>query len=193
MTVRRAISALKDLGLVSSIRGKGTFVRSLDIGNASFKLGTLEGDWLDGSTDMRLLSLEMDRADEKIAVKLGIAAGRRVVCLRRLVSYEAGPSMLHTEYVLWDPRRPLLESQLQLTSLHVLLESDRGQPFPLGELTVRAVNLDTESAEVLGEPEGAAGLCLEHLFRDSAGRPVSWGWFLLRADLFQLRAKMESK
>ncbi len=191
MTVRRAVVALKERGLVSSTRGKGTFVRSLDIGNADFRLGSVDGDWLDGSTDMRLLSLTMAQADEKTAARLGVPLGERIVCLRRLVSYESGPSMLHTEYVVWDPRRPLLESQLQLTSLQLLLEADRGQPFPLGELTVRAVNIDSESAAALGAQEGAAVLCLEHLFRDSDGHPVSWGSFLLRAEVFQLRAKME--
>jgi DNA-binding GntR family transcriptional regulator len=110
--------------------------------------------------------------------------------MRRLVTSNAGPTMYHNEYVIYDPRRPLLESQLQLTSLHAFLESDRGERFPRGELTVRAMNLDDESAEALGEPEGAAALCLEHLFCDVAGRPVSWGFFLLRAGLFQLSAQL---
>ena len=78
MTVRRAVVALKERGLVSSTRGKGTFVRSLDIGNADFRLGSVDGDWLDGSTDMRLLSLTMAQADEKTAARLGVPLGERV-------------------------------------------------------------------------------------------------------------------
>ena len=66
--------------------------------------------------------------------------------------------MYHTEYIIYDPRRPLVESQLQLTSLHAFLDSGGAQKFPRGELTVTAVKLDAESAQVLGESEGALAL-----------------------------------
>jgi len=191
MTVRRAFATLKGRGLISCVKGRGSFVRSADLSNSIFRLSSVVGDWLDESAEIRLLSVSMARADERTAARLDIALGQRVVCLRRRVSYDGCPAMLHTEYVICDPRRPLLESQLQLTSLHAFLESERGQRFPRGELTARAVNLDTESAAALGEREGAAALCLEHLFRDADGRPVSLGWFLLRAEQFQLRARIE--
>jgi DNA-binding GntR family transcriptional regulator len=190
MTVRRALTALKGQGLISCVQGRGTFVRSPDLSKSTFRLTSLSGEWLDDSAEIRLLSVAMARADGKTAAKLGIVEGQRVVCLRRLVTSSAGPTMYHSEYVVYNPRRPLLESQLQLTSLHAFLESDRGERFPRGELTVRAMNLDCESAEALGEREGAAALCLEHLFRDVAGQPVSWGCFLLRAELFQLSAQL---
>ncbi len=190
MTLRRALTALKSQGLISCVQGRGSFVRSPDLSKSTFKLASLSGEWLDGSAEIRLLSVAMTKADGKTATMLGIAEGQRVVSLRRLVTSNAGPTMYHNEYVVYDPRLPLLESQLQLTSLHAFLESDRGERFPRGELTVRAMNLDHVSAEALGEPEGAAALCLEHLFRDGDGHPVSWGYFLLRAELFQLSAQL---
>ena len=192
MTVRRALTNLKDQGQISCFQGRGSFVRSPDLSRSTFKLASLSGQWLDGSAEIRLLSVAMSRADGKTATMLGITEGQRVVCLRRLVTSNAEPAMYHSEYVVYDPRRPLLESQLHLTSLHAFLESDRGKRFPRGELTVRAMNLDRDSAEALGEPEGAAALCLEHLFRDVAGNPVSWGYFLLRAELFQLSAQLDN-
>lgn len=77
--------------------------------------------------------------------------------------------MFHTEYVICDPERPLLESQLQLTALHAFLDSARGRRFPQGELKARAVGLDADSAQALEEPLGAPALCLEHLFRGAVG------------------------
>jgi DNA-binding GntR family transcriptional regulator len=192
MTARRALTTLKGQGLITCVQGRGSFVRSPDLGKSTFRLASLSGEWLDGPTEIRLLSVAMTRADGKTAAMLGVSEGQRVVCLKRLITGNAGPTMRHNEYVLYDPRRPLLESQLQLTSLHAFLESDRGERFPRGELTVRAVNLDQENAEALGEREGAAALCLEHLFRDVAGKPVSWGYFLLRSELFQLSAQVGS-
>jgi GntR family transcriptional regulator len=193
MTVRRALTSLKGRGLISCFQGRGSFVRSPDLGKSTFRLASLTGEWLDGSAEIRLLSVAMSRADAKTAAMLAVAEGQRVVCLRRVVTSDARPTMCHSEYVVYDPRRPLLESQLQLTSLHAFLESDRGERFPQGELTLRAMNLDRESAGALGEPEGAAALCLEHLFRDASGRPVSWGYFLLPAELFHLSAQVGSR
>jgi DNA-binding GntR family transcriptional regulator len=190
MTVRRALTILQDQGLVSGIRGRGTFARSIDLGDSVFRLDSLTGDWLDESAEIRLLSASMTRADEKVAAMLGIEPGERMIYLRRLVLHDGSPAMYHTEYIVYDPRRPLVESQLQLTSLHAFLDSGRAHRFPLGELTLTAVILDSESAHVLGEAEGALALRLEHVFQQSDRTPVSWGWFLMRAELFRLRARL---
>jgi DNA-binding GntR family transcriptional regulator len=190
MTVRRALAILENQGLVYGEKGRGTFARSLDLSQSTFRLDSLSGEWLDESADIRLLSASMERADEKVAVMLGLSPGDRVIYLRRLVLYDGIPAMYHTEYITYDPRRPFVESQLQLTSLHAFLDSGRAQRFPRGELTLTAVKLDAEGASVLGQPEGALALCLEHVFQAADRTPVSWGWFLLRAELFRLRARL---
>ncbi|OFW59579.1 MAG: hypothetical protein A2133_09995 [Actinobacteria bacterium RBG_16_64_13] len=193
MTVRRALSMLESQGLVTGVRGRGTFARSLNLSDSVFRLDSLTGEWLDESAEIRLLSASMTKADEKVAAMLGVALGDRVVYLRRLVLYDSNPAMYHTEYIIYDPRRPLVESQLQLTSLHAFLDSGRANRFPRGELTLTAVNLDAESAQALGQPEGALALCLEHVFQNNDRTTVSWGWFLLRAELFRLRARLGSE
>lgn len=190
MTVRRGLTILADQRLISGKRGRGTFVRSIDLGDSTFKLNPLGGEWLDQSTEIKLLSGAPARADERVASVLRIGLGDRVIYLRRLVLNNEVPAIYHTEHIIYDPRRPLVESQLQLTSLQGLLESARGQRFPRGVLTLRAASLDAEAAEALGQPEGALALSLEHVFQDVNRRPVSWGRFLLRGDLFQLEARM---
>jgi DNA-binding GntR family transcriptional regulator len=190
MTVRRALTLLESRGLVSGEKGRGTFARPRDLADSSFRLDSTTGEWLDQSAEIRLLSASMTRADERTAAMLGVAPGDRVIHLRRLVSYDGSPAMYHTEYITYDPRRPLVESQLQLTSLHAFLDSGRAQRFPRGELTLTAVSLDAESAQALGKSEGALALCLEHVFQESDRTPVSWGWFLMRAELFRLRARL---
>lgn len=190
MTVRRALLILQDQGLVSGKQGQGTFACSVDLADTEFRLDSRTGEWLDESAEIRILSASMTRADEKVAAMLHVPLDSRVVFLRRLVSNAGNPAMYHTEYITYDPRRPLVESQLQLTSLHAFLDSGRARRFPRGELTLTAVNLDAESAQALGQPEGALALRLEHVFQESDHTPVSWGWFLLRAELFRLRARL---
>jgi len=190
MTVRRALAILGTQGLVTGEKGRGTFVRSVDLRDSMFRLDSPSGEWLDESAEIRLLTAAMTRADAKVADMLDLEEGDRVIYLRRLVLHDGNPAMYHTEYIAYDPRRPLVESQLQLTSLHAFLTSGNAQRFPRGELTLTAVKLDAESAAVLGQAEGALALCLEHLFLELDRTPVSWGSFLLRAELFRLRARL---
>jgi DNA-binding GntR family transcriptional regulator len=190
MTVRRALSILQDQGLVSGEQGRGTFARPVHLGDTEFRLDSHAGEWLDESSEIRLLSASMTKADEKVATMLGVPLDSRVVFLRRLISYDGNPAMYHMEYITYDPRRPLVESQLQLTSLHAFLDCGRALRFPRGELTLTAEKLDAESAQALGQPEGALALRLEHVFLENDRTPVSWGWFLMRAELFRLRARL---
>ena len=190
MTLRRALAILVDQGLLSAEQGRGTFVRALDLGGARFQLQQLTEQWLDASVEVRLLAASTAPASDKVASVLQVAPRERTVYLRRLVLKDGTPMMYHVEHVVFDPRRPLVESQLQITSLEGLLHSTGGESFPRGELTVRAVNLEPDAAAALDQPEGAAAICLEHVFTDFAGRPVSWGWFLCRADRYSLRTSL---
>jgi DNA-binding GntR family transcriptional regulator len=189
MTLRRALVVLEDQGLVYGVKGSGTFVKSPNLSEPDFQLDPMVDVGLDEPADTRLLSVNLTRADARSAKVLGVPAGTRLVHFRRLVHKNGAPAMYHNEYVLYDPVRPLVESQLQLTALESLLESDGAQRFYNGELIISAVLLDAESAKVLSRQEGDPALSLEHIFFDSEGRPVSYGSFLLRSDLFRLRSR----
>ncbi|MCX8031773.1 MAG: GntR family transcriptional regulator [Thermoleophilia bacterium] len=190
MTLRRALARLQNQGLIKAVRGKGTFVRSPSLGDSLFRLDPLSGHWLDESAEIRLLSAAMTRADEKVARMLQIRVNERVIFMRRLVLHDNVPAMYHSEYIVYDPRRPLVESQLKLTSMSVFLDPGRAHSFPRGELTLTAVTLSEEDARVLGDQAGALALRLEHVFQEADGTPISWGWFLLKAELFRLRARI---
>lgn len=193
MTLRRALARLADRGLVSAEQGRGTFVRALELGEASFKLRQFTDRWRDDSVDVRLLAASTVRASARVADVLGIAPGDRTVFLRRLLLKDGEPMMYHSEYVVFDAGRPLVESQLQITSLEGLLQAAGGEGFSEGELTVRAVNLDGSEAALLDQADGTAALCLEHVFHDFSGHPVSWGWFLCRADHFFLKTHLGTR
>jgi GntR family transcriptional regulator len=190
MTLRRALNILISRGLVITEKGKGTYARPIVLSDTVFRLRDLATEFFDGSVEMRLLAAATVKASKRVSAMLRIQPGERVVHLRRLAVKHAKPAMYHVEYVRYDPRRPLVESQLQLTSLDGFLETARGRSFPRGSITLRAVALSARDAQVLGEPAGAPAICLEHLFEDAERTPVSWGWFLMRADVFELRTRV---
>ncbi len=187
MTVRRAINILVDRGVISASQGKGTFVRGLDMREAAFRLRERrDTPPLGPNAQVRLLQATILTADERVARKLGISSGQRVIYLRRLVFQPDGPVMYHREYMVYDPRRPTVEAELQITSLEGLLRGQSGQGLRRGDLAMDAVVLNQEEAQVLQCPEGSAAFCLEHIFYDFENHPVAWGWFICRADRYNL-------
>jgi DNA-binding GntR family transcriptional regulator len=187
VTVRRAISLLLDRGLVTTTQGKGTFVRSLDMGEAVFRLHEITDRWTDdASVDVKLLEARIRPGEGLEARMLHREPGEPLVYLRRLIQRRGIPLVYQVEHVVYDERRPLVESQLQVTSLDGLLLASRGEGVPSGRLSIQAVSLDAEAAKCLEVPEASPAFCLEHLFLDFEGRPVSWGRFLCRADQFRL-------
>jgi DNA-binding GntR family transcriptional regulator len=187
MTVRRAINILLDRGVVTTTQGKGTFVRKLDLGEAVFRLQQITDLWLDDdSVSVPLLSAGIAAADEKVAAKLRCPLGAPTVFMRRLIERKGVPLVYQLENLVYDERRPLVEAQLQITSIDGLLRSARGEGMQSGQLTIEAVNLEDDAAEILDMPHGSAAFCLEHLIRDFDGRIVSWGRYFCRADRFRL-------
>jgi len=191
MTVRRAVNILVERGLVSATQGKGTFVKPLDIGEAVFRLQELKEHWVQGSeTTVKLLEARILSADEHVARKLAVLPGERTIYIRRLMLQEAVPTMYHREYLVYDPKRPVVEAQLQITSLEGMLQGESGEGLRRGHLTIEAVNLKEEEAGVLQIEAGSAAFCLEHIFHDFSDHPISWGWFICRADRFKLTTRI---
>jgi DNA-binding GntR family transcriptional regulator len=190
MTVRRAINILVDRGLVNAAQGKGCFVRGLDMAQASFRLEGGQDSWLSGAAAVRLLQASIVPADARVARKLGIEPGRRVIYIRRLVQHAGVPTMYHREHLIYDPRKPLVEDELQITSLEGLLDVHAGSGLRRADLTIEAVSLNPEEAELLAVPAGAPAFCLEHVFYDFRNTPVAWGWFICRGDRFHLRTRI---
>jgi DNA-binding GntR family transcriptional regulator len=190
MTARRALAVIIQEGLVLSEQGRGTFVRPLDLGAATFRLQNLTKRWADDSVDVHLLAASTAKASARVASVLHVQEGQRTVYLRRLLLKHDNPIAYHHEYIVFDARRPLVESQLQVTSIEGLLQSFGGGGLFRANLRVFAANLDEEAADILHEPSGAAALCLEHIFYELNGTPASWGWFLCRSDQFSLETAL---
>jgi len=187
MTLRRAVNMLVDRGLVSTVQGRGTFVRSLDLSEATFKLQHIADRWQDAAADVRLLDATIEPANGAVAQMLEIGAGEKTVFLRRLFLKENGsPFMYHSGHVIFDARKPFVESHLRITSLEGVLKSVGGQSFAGAKLTIDPVAVEEEEGRLLQLSPGTAVFRLQHVFHDFGGSPVSCGSFLFRSDEFHL-------
>ena len=189
MTVRRAINILVERGLVATAQGRGTFVQAPDLGEAVFRLRELKHHLTRGEqVRVRLLEARMITADERVARKLAVEPGERTIYVRRLLLENGAPTIYHREYLIYDPTRPIVEGELEATSLEGLFQGRGDTALKSGYLSVQAAILQEEEARLLETEAGAAAFCLEHTFHDFDDRPVSWGWFICRGDRFKFTA-----
>jgi len=180
MTVRRAINLLEDQGVVIAEQGRGTFVKPVAMSAATFQLSQLEN--LFGGATVQLLEARIVAADERVARKLAIKEGKRTIYIRRLLWNNNEPAFYHREYLIYDPTRPIVEAELEVTALQQLFSGSSASLLKHGEINIEATLLDENESCLLKTPQPMAAFCFEHLFYDFDNHPVSWGWFIGRAD-----------
>lgn len=191
MTVRRVINILVDQRLVIAEQGRGTFVRPLELGSATFGLQALQQLLLgEEPSSVRLLEARITSATERTAQKLDILAGLRTVFIRRLISQGDSPVLFHREHVIYDPTRPIVEAELEVTALHGLFSGGGESTLKRGDLTIDATVLTEEEAVLLCATPGSAAFRLEHIFYDYDERPVSWGWFICPGERLRFTASV---
>ena len=188
MTVRRVINILADQGVVIAEQGRGTFVKPLELGTATFDLTELQQLFRQGRSTVKLLEARITSAGERTARKLDLRAGDRTVFIRRLIFQDDTPALLHREHVIYDPVRPLVEAEMEVTALRGLFSEAGGSDLKWGDLTVEATALSDEEAGLLQGDAGAPAFRLEHIFYDFEDRPVSWGWFICAGDRLHFTA-----
>ena len=189
MTVRRVVNILADQGLVTTERGRGTFVRPLELGTATFNLDSLQKLFhAEDESTVKLLETRITSATKRAARKLAIETGDRTVFIRRLILRNEEPMLLHREHVIYDPSRPIVEAELEVTALRGLFSGGGGLDLKRGDLTIEATILTKEEAILLRSETGFPAFRLEHIFYDFDDQPVSWGWFICSSDRLHFTA-----
>lgn len=191
MTVRRAINILADQGVVTAKQGRGTFVKPLELGTATFDLGKLQQLFRDErQSTVKIMEARITPATERTARKLAIKIGDRTVFIRRLIFQDDETVLLHREHVIYDPARPIIEAEMAVTALRGLFSGAGGSDLKRGELAIDATVLTQEEAALLHSAVGGPAFRLEHIFYDFDDRPVSWGWFICSGDRLRFTATL---
>ena len=122
------------------------------------------------------------RADGRAARKLDREIGEKVIYIRRLLSVDGKPEFYHREYLVYDPTRPIVEAETEVTALRGLFDGTGSAMLKRGELNIEACMLNDHEARLLHKTLPVAAFNLEHVFYDFDDRPVSWGWFICPSD-----------
>lgn len=180
MTVRRAIGILTDEGLLKPLQGRGTFVQALDWQNSGFSLKPLaELVSQGGNTKVRVLHIHTVKADERLSEKLRVPLKTRLIHVLRLLVRNGTPVLLQSGHLLYDPRQPLVEAELDIISLSGLLSGSSNTLIKKGELETSPKTLNQGEAELLRQPEGSAAFAMEYLFWNFQDERIGCGFFLV--------------
>ncbi len=189
MTVRRSIKMLIDQGVVTTVQGSGTFVKAPDMGGANFSMKEFYSIFKDREkAKIKLLDAKILKADKEAALMLHVPEGQRVILLKRLVLKEGDPIIFHREFLIYDPNRPIIETELEVTTLYGLFERTGQTAIKRGDLSLEAMVLNPEEARLLNTMPLQPAFRIEHLFYDFDEKPLSWGQFICRGDQLRFKA-----
>ncbi len=168
-------------------------MRSLDLLGATFRLEEFHELFGDKErTKVKILEALIVKADEAIAEKLGVSVGARTILIRRLLVRDGDPVVYHSEHLVYDPFRPIVEGELEVTSLDRLFVGKGEKNLKSGKLTVQAAVLSKQEADLLNTIPMQPAFRIEHVFLDLDDKPTSWGRFIVRGDRLTFSATVGS-
>jgi GntR family transcriptional regulator len=191
MTVRQAVQILTEQGLLQKVHGKGTFVCSPDWTKASFNMeGLLELLTDRNNLNIRILKAEVVEATPKAAESLGIKAGDLIIILSRLASHKTRPILLNKAHLKFDPRSPVVESEMEASSLFGLFIGQGNGFIKKTVLKMEPCILTSSQAILLQTNQYLPVFKIRYIFFGYDDRPIGSGWFMTPMDYLAFTTKI---
>ncbi|WP_277817104.1 GntR family transcriptional regulator [Solimonas terrae] len=191
-TIRQAIQALVDKGLLVRRRGIGTQVVRGGV-TRKLELTSLHEDLRSAARapSTRVLDHRHGRADEAIAGHLGVPVGAPVLHIRRLRLADEVPLAI-LENVLPSAFADISRSDLERFGLYQLLGA-RGVDMRVARQRIGARIATAEESRILDVERRSAVLTMERVAFDSDGHAVEFGHHAYRPDLYSFEVTLVGK
>jgi len=186
MTVRRAIGALSERGLVRGERGRGTFVINPRTEGGVFLIPDFYEEMrsADSRYEVTLLGVKVVPAGRKAASMLNLRKSQNVLYIERVLEEAGEPLVFDRKYLLYDWQQPLLEAELGHGDPASLFERSPDMSPVRADLRLTATVLNEREARLLNSSEGLPAFCMEQEIYAANARRVAWGWHIYRGDKF---------
>ena len=183
--VRQALSDLERTGLVTRLKGKGTFVAEPKVSEfVAQSLTSLHEDLSARGERLqtKVLRLEAEPVSPHVATMLELPESEQIVLLERLRFLRGEPLVVTTAYMPYSICAPILELDMSDRSLFETYEQELGLKLHRGSRAMEARAASSEVAEHLGVPEGAPVLAFSGVTYLDDGRPIEYFIGLHRGD-----------
>lgn len=192
ITVRQAVQALEQQGLIVKVPGKGSFVAPPKPFQELAQLqGFAEAMSRQGHVaTSRVIDLVTQPAIALVAQRLALPQASMVTRIRRVRLLDGQPVSLD---VTWLPQAVgdrLRYEDLVHRDIFLILENDHGIALGRADLAMDAVTADAELARHLGLAPGDAVLRVDRLTHTRDGHPIDYETLYCRGDNFQYRLRV---
>jgi DNA-binding GntR family transcriptional regulator len=195
VTLRRALIALMEVGLVSSSPGIGWFVRSAAIGEPPSTLVSLTAmaaaNGLVASS--RVLANRVREATLDEAEQLRIAPGAELFELERVRYVDGKPIAVSRVLIPLELVPSIVSVDFATQSLYQLLEESFGVIPTRADYGVEARLPDPVVADLLEMSPTGPILEARQITFDQHGHPLELGWIAYRGDRYRFRATLERR
>lgn len=187
-TLRRAMTALEERGVVRVEQGRGTFVQERVIDYPVSKRTRFNANVARQRREPanRLLSSGEMPAAAEVARELGLRAGALVLFMERLGVVDSRPISIGHHYFPARRFPNLLENYLKENSITGALRREGLSDYTRKSTRVIARLPDRHESELLLQPRNRAVLVTESVNVDPDGKPIEYGISVFAADRVQI-------
>lgn len=191
-TLRQAMQALQDQGLVRVERGRGMFVQPQLVDYAlSRRTRFNENLQRQGLLPtQQLLTARAEPSSERVARELRLPTAARVLKIESLSEAGGHPVSLMTAWYPGERFDGLLEMLQEGTGTSEILRRLGVADYLRSESRVTTRMPDEETARLLRQPASRPLLCVASVDVDPAGFPIKYGETLFCGDRVQLSVRM---
>lgn len=175
--VRQALMELSNEGLITRVKGKGSFVArpKVDEHLVQNLVGLAEEvSARRQRLENQVLLFEQRLPPQHIAESLQLGSDETVVRLDRLRFINGEPWVVTVTYLPYSLCAPLLELDMRHRSLYATMEETLGLVVAHGRRTIEATLAGQERAALLGIETGAPVLLLRSIGYVADGRPIEY-------------------
>lgn len=191
MTVRQAVGILVEQGLLRRVHGSGTYVCGPDWIRANFTLEGLLELLHDGEgVSIKIIKAAMAKAKIQAAEALELKEGSPIITLMRLVSHAGRPFLLNRVALRFDPKSPIVESELEVSSLSGLFTGQGNSFIKKAKIEIEPCLLSPTESGYLKVASLAPAFKINYIFYGYSDSPVGSGWFLAPKKAITLSTKI---
>jgi GntR family transcriptional regulator len=188
--VRRALSMLRDEGLLDRVQGLGTFAVAdryiADMGELHAETDNADN-WIGPQVRSLVLERTVLPAPAHVARRLDLAHGEEVLRVEYIGHVNRQPMALATNYVAFPEAEALLETPF-MADWYTFL-NDAGIGVGGTEWVLCAVNADEVVADHLEVAQGTALILGEEMVWDEQERPFNFAVVYIRTDRYAFASK----
>ncbi|MDB5413519.1 MAG: hypothetical protein JWR10_1854 [Rubritepida sp.] len=191
-TIRSALAALEQDGIIERTRGRGTFIARMPRRRPERRLTGMAEDFsaLNLDTEAKVLQAAPARMPPALAEQLGMDSEMVLFRIARLRLFERIPLAWHEAWMLPEVGERVAALDLRRTSIDRELRETLGLPMWEDQQSIEAVAADIQAAELLDVPIGAPLLCLTRLYLMEGERLAVYFRSLYRSDRYYYTVKL---